>query len=192
MMRLLVPAVVALLGAFTIASVQAGGQKDDAAKTEKAPVHAYVGVSKCGMCHKAEAKGNQLGHWQKSKHAQAYVALASDAAKEAAKKAGIEGDPQKSPKCLKCHVTAYGVDAKLLGEKYCIEDGVGCESCHGPGSDYMKMSTMKDREMAVAAGLVVPTEETCVKCHNDESPTYKKFVFKEMFAKVAHPRPKAE
>ena len=122
----------------------------------------------------------------------AYATLAGDAAKEAGKKAGIEGDPQKSPKCLKCHVTAYGVDAKLLGPKYSMEDGVECESCHGPGGDYMKLSIMKDKEKAIANGLVMPTEKSCLTCHNDESPTFTKFVYKEMYPKIAHPIPKEE
>lgn len=192
MKRLLTIVLAALLGAFLIASAQAGDQKTDSPKEEKAAAHAYVGVSKCGMCHKAEARGNQLAQWEQTAHSRAYDSLAGDAAKEAAKKAGVEGDPQKSPKCLKCHVTAFGVDEKLLGPKHKIEEGVGCESCHGPGEDYMKMSVMKDREKAIAAGLLIPTEETCVRCHNEESPTFKKFVFKEMYAKVAHPKPKVE
>jgi hypothetical protein len=192
MKRPLTIVMAALLGVFVIASAQAGDQKTDAAKEKTATEHAYVGVSKCGLCHKAEARGNQLAQWEQTAHARAYDVLAGDAAKEAAKKVGIEGEPQKSPECLKCHVTAYGVDKKLLGPKHKPEDGVGCESCHGPGEDYMKMSVMKDRERAIAAGLLIPDEETCLKCHNDESPTYKKFVFKEMYAKVAHPKPKVE
>ena len=188
MKRVLIFAMACVLATFMVVSAQAGNQGDDAAN--KATEHSYVGVSKCGMCHKAKAKGNQLAQWQESAHAQAYATLATDAAKAVAKKAGVS-DPQKSPKCLECHVTAYGVDKKLLGAKYSVEDGVGCESCHGPGSDYMKMSTMKDQEKAVAAGMVVPTEKTCVKCHNEKSPTYKKFVFKDRVAQVAHPRPKA-
>ena len=33
-------------------------------------------------------------------------------------------------------------------------------------------------------------EKECVKCHNEESPTYKKFVFAEKVKMVAHPVPK--
>jgi hypothetical protein len=162
------------------------------AKKEEAPSHKYVGVKKCAMCHKSKARGNQYGQWEGTKHAGAYAALATDAAKEAAKKAGIEGDPQKSPKCLKCHVTAYGVDESLLGSKYTMEDGVGCESCHGPGGDYVKLSVMKNKEKAIESGLIVPTEELCATCHSKESPTFKEFVFKDMYPKIAHPRPTKE
>jgi hypothetical protein len=64
----------------------------------------YVGASKCKNCHKSDKGGAQYVHWTESKHAKAFEALASDAAKEAAKELGIE-NPQESEKCLKCHVT---------------------------------------------------------------------------------------
>jgi hypothetical protein len=200
MRRFVVIAVILSLAVIALGTVQAAGDvqeeaKKDAKKAEaekkEAPKHQYVGVSKCAMCHKAKARGNQVAAWENARHSKAYETLGTDKAKEIAKKMEID-DPQKSPKCLKCHVTAYGVDKELLGPKYTMEEGVGCESCHGPGGDYMKLSIMKDREKSVAAGLVVPTEELCVSCHNEESPTYVKFVYKEKVAKIAHPRPKAE
>jgi len=54
------------------------------------------------------------------------------------------------------------------------------------------MKVMKDHYAAVAAGLVVPTEETCTACHNDTSPTCKGFDFAEYSAKIAHPIPATE
>lgn len=151
--------------------------------------YSYEGVGGCAMCHKKEATGDQFGKWSAGPHAQAYATLATDAAKEAAAKAGIEGNPQEAPECLKCHVTAAGVDASLLGKKYAVEDGVGCESCHGPGSEYKSMKVMKDPEAAKAAGLIMPTAETCMGCHNDASPTFKGFDFDTYVAKIAHPNP---
>ena len=69
---------------------------------------------------------------------------------------------------------------------------MGCESCHGAGSEYKSMKVMKDREASVAAGLVIPTEETCTGCHNDKSPTFKGFDFAEYSAKIAHPNPEKQ
>ena len=149
---------------------------------------AYVGVDSCKMCHKKDKTGNQYGQWQGSKHAGAYDTLASDKAKEVAGAKGI-ANPQEAPECLKCHVTAYGVDASLLDKKYKVEDGVGCESCHGAGKGFKNMKIMKDRDAAIAAGLVIPTEETCKKCHNEESPTFKTFDFEARKAEIAHPNP---
>lgn len=173
---------VALFGA--VAYVGGGAQE-----TEKtAP--GYIGVSKCKMCHKGVKRGEQFEKWQASRHAKAYATLATPEAKAAAEKAGVEGDPQKSPQCLKCHVTGYGADAKLRGTSFKVEEGVQCEACHGPGSEYKSLKVMKNREASIAAGMIVPDEKTCVTCHNEESPTYKKFVFKEKVAKIAHPKPK--
>mgnify|MGYP003572420152 FL=1 len=154
--------------------------------------NSYIGVDGCKMCHKKEKTGDQFGKWSAGPHAGAYATLATDAAKEAAAAAGIEGNPQEAAECLKCHVTAAGVDAAMLDKKYKIEDGVGCESCHGAGSEYKSMKVMKDHEAAVAAGLAVISEEVCTACHNEASPTFKGFDFAEYSAKIAHPIPAAD
>lgn len=156
---------------------------------------AYIGVEACGKCHKRETTGNQLGKWQESKHAKAFATLATPKAKEIAAAKGI-ADPQKDGKCLKCHVTAHGVDASLIvkaatpEEKgFVAEDGVQCETCHGPGSLYKARKVMKDKAAAVAAGLIAPDEKLCKTCHNPETPSYKEFNFAEMKKKIEHPNP---
>lgn len=152
------------------------------------PAHAYVGADKCKMCHNSPAKGAQYTKWTEMKHAKAFTNLASDEAKKIAAAKGI-ADPQQADACLRCHVTGHGAPATMLTDKYKKEDGVTCEACHGPGGDYWKMETMKDQAKAVAAGLVMPTEETCKTCHNADSPTFKGFDFATMKAKIAHPNP---
>jgi len=184
---------VALL-LFVLVAVWVSSAFLSPASSEEAKAREYIGVDKCKMCHKNPKQGEQYTKWLNGPHAKAYETLAGDKAKEIAKKMKIE-DPQKADACLKCHVTAHGVDPKLLGEKYKVEDGVGCESCHGPGGDYYKMSTMKalyagEIEPA-SVGLVLPDEKVCVTCHNEESPTYKEFVFKDRVKQIAHPIPKA-
>ncbi len=150
----------------------------------------FVGVKSCRTCHKAAERGNQYSKWKKGPHAKAYDTLATDKAKELAAKAGVTGDPQKEPKCLKCHVTGYGKPPTAFGRKYKMEDGVGCESCHGAGSDFKKKSIMRDLAKAKAMGLIEPDEKLCKTCHNDESPTFKPFNYKEAAEKIAHPLPK--
>jgi len=152
----------------------------------------YIGADKCAkMCHKSSTKGEQYGIWQKSKHAQAFATLATPEAAEAAKKAGVTGDPQKAEACVKCHVTGYEAAATLKDSTYSTKDGVSCEACHGAGSAYAKLSIMKDKKAAIAAGLIEPTEAVCVKCHNKESPFFKSFVYADMAKKIAHPKPAA-
>lgn len=153
------------------------------------PAHKYVGAGKCKSCHKKKKTGNQYGAWQKASHSKAFKTLGTPEAKAVAKKQGVTGDPQKAAQCLQCHVTAYGVDKKFLGKKYKAEEGVSCETCHGPGGDYKKKKVMKDHGKAVAAGLIVPDEKMCKTCHNEKSPTYKTFVYKDKVKKVNHPNP---
>ena len=151
--------------------------------------HNYVGAKGCKACHMSPKRGAQFKVWEKSRHAQAYATLASDKAKEIAAAKGID-NPQESPECLKCHVTGYGADASLFESTYKKEDGVGCESCHGAGKDFKNMKIMKDPEAAKANGLIVPDEQVCTKCHNEESPSFADFNFEEKKAEIAHPRPK--
>jgi len=132
----------------------------------------YAGVKMCGICHKKDDSGNQLAKWQTSPHAKAFELLGTPAGKEAGKKVGVD-DPQKSGKCLKCHSTAYSFTETCAVEKIKPEDGVTCESCHGPGKNYMKKSVMENRADAIADGLVYPATKSCELCHNDKSPTWK-------------------
>ncbi len=153
--------------------------------------HKYIGVKKCGMCHKKAKDGEQLKVWKGSDHAKAYKSLTTAEADEIAKKAGFSTPAAETEQCLKCHVTGYNTDAKMKKKSFKMEDGVQCEKCHGPGSDYKSMKTMKSREKSVEKGLIVyeneaAIEKMCKGCHNEESPTYKPFVFKEKWAKVKH------
>ncbi len=154
--------------------------------------HKYVGVKKCAMCHKSESRGNQYGQWVSTKHSKAYEDLASPAGLETAKKAGVTGNPQEAPQCLKCHVTGYGQDAGLFAEGFVKADGVQCESCHGAGSDYLPILVMKDKAKAIDAGLIIPIKEGCVKCHNSESPNFTGFDFDSYYKKIVHPEPEKQ
>jgi len=149
----------------------------------------YVGVKTCRTCHKAAERGDQYSKWKKGPHAKAYATLGTDKAKKLAAEAGVSGDPQKSDQCLKCHVTGYGKPPESFGRKYRVEDGVGCESCHGAGSDFKTKSIMRDRAKAKANGLIEPDEKLCRTCHNKESPTFKPFDFEERKKEISHPLP---
>ncbi len=154
----------------------------------------YVGASKCKMCHKSEAKGNQFGKWEASKHAKAFQTLATDEAKAVAKKAGVSGDPQQAKECLVCH-TSNGHNAGApVAASFKVEEGVGCEACHGAGSLYKSMKTMKaitaGTQDIAAVGFIKANKETCLACHNEKSPTYKPFNYEERWAEIQHNRPK--
>jgi len=126
--------------------------------------HSYIGAEKCRFCHPL-----QYQSWAKTKHAITWGHL--------------KHDQQKQADCISCHTTN---GAQLLN--------VQCEACHGAGSGYKTLSVMKDREKAIAAGLVVPDETTCTRgCHNKRSPTFKGFDFKSAVLTVHdHKRPPAK
>ena len=186
--------------------------KADTAK--KVKEHAYVGINKCKACHNMKKGGKIYDKWSATKHATAYTTLANKESQALAKKMKIK-DAQKSEKCLVCHVTGYaapavakivekgeiakiyGKDEPPKGEKYSMEEGVTCEACHGPAGDYLMSHTKKDKKkQAIADGLIIPTEklskELCVRCHNQKSPTFKAFKYKEAIKLVEHHKPTAE
>jgi hypothetical protein len=151
--------------------------------------HQYVGAKKCGsMCHKIKSKGDQWNQWLSTPHAKAFEQLKSEKSLAKAKEMGI-ADPTTNAKCAKCHITGFEADASLRAKTWAAEDGITCEACHGPGSDYMKPTAMRDREKAIAAGLVIPDKDLCISCHNPENPFHKEFVFETYWPKIAHPRP---
>lgn len=134
----------------------------------------YIGAAKCKSCHNSPAKGAQYKLWAEGPHAKAFATL--------------KGDDAKNPKCLKCHTTLGHIN-KDLQATLTQEEGVSCESCHGPGSAYKSAAVMKDRAKSIAAGLIIPDEKLCKTCHNAESPHFKGFDFKEYSKKIAHPNP---
>lgn len=153
----------------------------------------YLGVAKCQLCHKKEKKGLQFEIWKESRHSKAYERLATPEAIEIAKKRGVE-NPQEDPQCLKCHTAGYDAPAELRGRKFDLSEGVGCEACHGAGGDYSKSKIMKGVRAGTiepaSVGLIMPDEQTCKRCHNEESPNPKEFDFDKMWVKIAHPIPK--
>lgn len=145
---------------------------DAAAKGPK-----YAGVMVCGKCHRGAMLGNQWSVWRMSPHARAWAVLGTPKAREIAHAKGID-DPQSNAACLKCHSTSVSA-ARMAG--FSPDEGVGCEACHGPGSDYMPEAIMRDKRAAMAAGLQKPSRETCLRCHNQ------KFDFDTAVKKIAHP-----
>jgi hypothetical protein len=156
--------VAGIVLGVSFSAVSAGAAEPDATL--------YAGTKSCGMCHKKAEKGDQLGKWQASAHAKAFERLGTPEAKAAGAKAGVD-DPQKSGKCLKCHSTAYNFTEAVATDKLTPEEGVSCESCHGPGKNYKSKTVMEDKEKCIAAGMVYPATKSCERCHNEKSPTWK-------------------
>ncbi len=153
----------------------------------------YVGTTACKMCHNTTKQGKQFDIWSKSKHAEAYNVLLTKEADSIAAKKGAKTKAVETPECMGCHMIT--ADAKLFDKKFDVKDGVQCETCHGAGSEYKSMATMKDPKKAEKAGLNMYAGEKeitalCVTCHNEKSPTAKKFEYAKMWPQIEHRIPK--
>ena len=156
----------------------------------------YIGSGQCKACHNKKSEGQQWNKWKAMKHAKAYEALLTEAAAEVAAKVGVAGPPAEAPECLRCHTTALDVLAK--------EDGVQCESCHGPGSLHKeagkKVMFSKDSDVDPKVFLLKANEQTCIRCHNERNPTWDSgkyalaggqttgFDYEQASRMIAHPR----
>ena len=159
------------LTAFVVTAQEAAKEEGKAEVKAAVPAHSYVGAEKCKMCHKA-----QFTAWEQTPHAKAWAAL--------------KPEEQTKAECTVCHMTGKLEDGTAI-------TGIACEACHGPGSDYKSPKIMSKTKFAadkaaalkdaVAAGLVMPTAETCVRCHKEEgNPNFKPFDFEKMKGLV-HP-----
>jgi len=164
------------------ADASRGGPDSAGPTPAAAPGRRYVGARVCGSCHQGPGMGYGLSLWKMSAHAQAYAVLATPRASEIAKQAGVE-EPQQAPACLKCHATGGG--SRAAAESFDPREGVGCEACHGPGSEYVPDAVMRDAAAARRAGLRRVDAKTCIACH--ASPHAKRFDFAAASARIAHP-----
>jgi len=145
----------------------------------------YVGSAKCAICHKTESQGKQYPIWQGTKHSQSFAAFSTPQAADVAKQANVQ-NPAESPDCLKCHAPLYEKAAELKAE------GVTCEVCHGPGSEYKKLNIMKDKALATQNGLIIydnqdAIKKQCLTCHANAHG--KSFDFAAALEKIKHNKP---
>lgn len=161
--------------------IGAPGSVEPVAAAQSAPSgNVHLGVATCGgtTCHgRNEADGevvrqDELMLWQEESspagaHSRAFRVLANARSQEIGRKLGI-GDPQSAKMCLGCHSTP----AAQRGPRFRVDDGVGCEACHGPAGDWLKNHYATDVTHArnVSQGLV-PLErasaraDVCLDCH---------------------------
>ena len=102
----------------------------------------YIGSKACQSCHDYE-----YNKWSTKAHSHAYSTL---------EKAGSQYDPE----CAICHTVGMRYEQGFISEAGTayLKD-VGCESCHGPGSEHLK-----------TLGKVKTTEpkQQCAECHTSE------------------------
>jgi nitrate/TMAO reductase-like tetraheme cytochrome c subunit len=81
----------------------------------------YIGSESCKLCHDYEYE-----KWNTKSHAHAYATL---------ERVGSEYDPE----CVLCHVVGAEYEGGFVSKEETgyLKD-VGCESCHGPGSEHIR------------------------------------------------------
>jgi hypothetical protein len=162
--------LASLLQLLCSASVSALPQDD---------VDKHLGVASCAssVCH---GKGkpvddenvmlNEYRTWStEDRHARAYKTLLSKESKRIARNLGIKS-AHTAKICLDCHADNVSVDKR--GPKFQINDGVGCEACHGGGEQWIESHTEKGvTHQQNLAKNMYPTENgferarLCLSCH---------------------------
>ena len=120
----------------------------------------FIANDDCAVCHNKIFK-----HWEGTGHASAYETL-------------VKAEHEYDPECVGCHVVGLNYFTGFETIESTPElKGVGCESCHGAGSDHKETQSKDYGRVSV---------ENCEICHNDEhSPN---FEFNEYWQKIKHPR----
>lgn len=102
----------------------------------------YTGSKACERCHDYE-----YAAWSKNAHADAFATL-------------VEVGSDYDPECVICHVVGMDRESGFVtAERTPHLKDVGCESCHGPGSEHVRTSGQ------------TPTAEpriSCLDCHTPE------------------------
>ncbi len=181
-MRLLIVAGFSLAALAVVPFVAFEG----AAEEEAAATPEYVGSNACKKCHFTEHR-----YWKKTVKIDTLASLrptteADDKAlfdKKVANELDPATDYSKDVKCLPCHTTGFGkkggypADGNADADMEKARGQVGCESCHGPGSQYVEYKKDEIAKDATAKftfeglakfGLIQPGEAVCVTCHNDK------------------------
>jgi len=147
---------------------------------------AYVGNAECATCHKSE-----VAFWKHTAHARAFQTL-------------VDRHKAYDTKCVSCHVVGYdqpggSVLGKWEYDAKVPRDGgkplevhkdlrdVGCEACHGPGSQHIVGPVGPDGKPQHI--LRKPGESRCNTCHvMEHSPRFDFDVYVEQITGKGHPR----
>jgi hypothetical protein len=139
----------------------------------------YLGPASCGSsnCHGSvrprrvlRVRQDEYFIWQQQdRHAHAYEALFDDRSAVIARNLRL-GAASEQRVCLDCH--ALAVPAGSQQRRLEIEDGISCESCHGPASGWFESHRAEGDTHArsVAAGMTDLRDlgvrsALCLSCH---------------------------
>ena len=189
-------ALCAWLGVAAVAVLVPAARALAATLPQSAP-DKHLGVASCasGVCH-GSVQGLEVAHvlqneyvtWtQQDKHATAYQTLLSERSRKIARNLGL-ANAHEAGICLDCH--ADNVPQARRGDKFQINDGIGCEGCHGGAERWLSSHASNAKhESNIELGMY-PTDrlharaELCLSCHLGDD---KKFATHRIMG-AGHPR----
>lgn len=112
---------------------------------DDAAVHRLVGVAGCNAanCHGGKSLvGGEASAWltRDVAHRRAYDVLFNETSVRMAKQLGLKAAHTEA-RCLACHSTETAHSNGAKGERFAVEFGVGCESCHGAAGSWVSRHT---------------------------------------------------
>ncbi|MFN4260727.1 MAG: multiheme c-type cytochrome [Gemmataceae bacterium] len=154
------------------------------------PQARYVGSRKCRGCHPSAYEV-----WENSDHAHAYQTLV-DATRPSLRQFDAE--------CIVCHVVGFGHETGFRNaEDTPLLKNVGCENCHGPGSEHVRrprdtqlhalMNPFKPNPHATAEEeqkRLLLLDQSCQQCHDIDNDVH--WNFEKKWPKIIHRTPPEE
>ncbi|MFT7288443.1 MAG: hypothetical protein ACI87W_002564 [Halieaceae bacterium] len=140
-------------------------------------IHEGVGSCASAVCHGRVNAANDSDIWlneyriwlRQDYHSRAYRTLLSDQSRDMADKLGLAA-AHTAELCLDCH--ADNVSADRRGSRFQLDDGVGCEACHGGSEEWLDRHAETGRSHAdnIAMGMYpaddpVSRAQLCLSCH---------------------------
>lgn len=162
--------------------------------------YTYLGSDACQRCHEDE-----YDIWKEQEggpHTQATVDLNENPNND---RMWVKRD--YDPECLSCHVTGWDPQRYFPYESGFLDHAAdmhlttsGCENCHGPGSEHVRVQELveegkldKNDELVKKTSREVhlsdlTAREMCMRCHDlDNSPDFlEKGAFDEYWEKIEH------
>jgi hypothetical protein len=140
---------------------------------------AHLGFASCAnsLCHGATQpfggrpiRQSEYFTWRREDpHARAYATLKTEKAQAIAKSLGL-GNPIHAESCLACHADFAG--QRHPGSSFMVDEGIGCESCHGGAEKWIASHAEGSltRAQLRSQGLYPTWEpiakaQLCLSCH---------------------------
>ena len=125
----------------------------------------YTGSESCKACHEYEYE-----KWSTKAHAHAYATLEEEGS-------------QYDPECVVCHVVGMEYVSGFVSEQKTPHlKNVGCENCHGPGSEHVRSQGVEE---------TVEPKSACIDCHTPENSADYAGNEQLYLEKIVHWEPKA-